>query len=150
MNIRLATIEDARDILDWRNDPLTMKMSFSDGEIKLKEHTDWLDSMLQNDDVLLFITEIDDTKAAMTRFDRNKNSLEVSININPKFRGNGLASPILDQSIKTMQQYWGTQTLSAKIKNENYASIKLFQKLGFALKSSQSDMVIYEKSKNNE
>ena len=45
MLVRLADTQDCRDILEWRNDELTRKMSFEGGIVDYASHKAWFDHM---------------------------------------------------------------------------------------------------------
>jgi len=150
MIIRPATIDDALDLLNWRNDPVTMKMSLNQNKINLKEHTDWLSRTINDNNIILYISQSGNENSGMVRFDRKEDKIEASININPDFRGKGLAYEILSNSIDKMQKKWTAPLIEAKIRKENKASIKLFKKCGFKQATLESDILIFMKNKNDE
>ena len=77
----------------------------------------------------------------MCRFDLadDSASAEVSINLNPRFRGQGLAGPILRAAIERFHSDNRTaQRLTATVRMNNSASAKLFTSAGFLETSTDS------------
>ncbi|GLR72994.1 GNAT family N-acetyltransferase [Agaribacter marinus] len=147
MHIRLAASMDADDIYIWRNDELVRDMSLNSGIVDYESHIEWFSATLKNENRYLFIGEIDGHKVGVCRFDLDGTTLPkqalVSINMNPSFRGRGLAKPMLKKAIEWCQTKDDTYKLVALIKPENKASIQLFSTSGFVLHSRHSDLLEY-------
>ena len=143
MNIRLVTFDDATTLLDWRNDPITRKMSFDQEVIELSDHLEWFEKALKRDDIVLFLAEHEGAKIGVVRFDKNEAKIVVSINLNPAFKGKGLASKVLLNSIEEIRKIWTNGVIEAKIKSGNVSSLKIFEKVGFVKISSGSDVLTY-------
>ena len=142
MHIRLATIADAQDIMNWRNDVISRRMFFNSDEVSFSEHYGWFNSSLESNTSELFIGTQNDEKIGVCRFDiLEENQLaEVSINLNPTKRGKHLSKCFLKLS---MEKFFKNHNFSvkARIKKENLASISLFEGLGFK-KTSATDTEI--------
>ncbi|MEZ5757047.1 MAG: GNAT family N-acetyltransferase [Emcibacteraceae bacterium] len=143
MKLRTATMEDCRDIFIWRNDLTTRQMSIDTGEINFENHVNWLEKTLKNNNLRLYILESENKKVGVVRFDRADQDLIVSINLNPAFRGQGLAVKTLSIAIDEIRKEWKFDTIIAKIKSENKASIALFEKCGFVQKECINNILIY-------
>lgn len=137
--VRKATEEDSLDIFEWRNDPVTRLMSFTQTPVSLENHTKWFSASLQNPKREIYIGEYEGSKIGVVRFDEREDEAEVSINMNPAFRGKKLALPFLNISLKSKTH------VIAKIKENNTASLKLFQRAGFKEKEKIDDFFIYIK-----
>ena len=142
MKIRRAIIEDSEDIWAWRNNTHTRSMFRSSEFVEWAAHVKWFDLMLRRADGLLLVGVDDsDGKVGMVRFDlRNKNVAEISINLNPKKRGLGLAKPLLEQALKRCADILDVNEFVAEIKIENIASIKTFEGAGFQFFRSDDQM----------
>jgi sialic acid synthase SpsE/RimJ/RimL family protein N-acetyltransferase len=128
----------ARLIMEWRNDPATLRMSFHTAP---KEWKSFYQEFLQEYFVLpelppLFIL-LKGERVAFLRFrpDRNlqyphRKRCEISINVNPAKRGKGIASLVL-QEVKSWIANQGFDEIYAEIKAENHISRKLFVAAGF-------------------
>ena len=53
--LRNATIEDAQDVFNWRNDPDTRANSFNKDEIDLESHMLWFGKRLGRENTLMYI-----------------------------------------------------------------------------------------------
>lgn len=134
---RLAVFEDWQNILAWRNDPLTRQFSKTHDPIGETQHKEWLSRFLKSKDHFLFVVESADggEPLGLVRFEpeisHGKECL-VSINLNPKNRGQGLAKQILRLGIQAYDELSpDVLTLIAEIDASNHASIKTFSANGF-------------------
>lgn len=68
----------------------------------------------------------------MVRFDFPENKVaEVSINIHPDFRGEGMGRALLSKASQLMTKRYPSRTQKALIRNNNRASEKIFAAAGF-------------------
>jgi RimJ/RimL family protein N-acetyltransferase len=137
MFVRKATKADARDVLSWRNDPLTRSMSRAPEEVQEAAHVEWFEMAVGDPRRTLLIGELDGQKIGMVRFDHGK-EIEVSININPAWRGRGLSHALLTESMT-----WVRGTVVAEIRPENLASQRLFENAGFSFDGMRDDLRRY-------
>ena len=139
ITVRHATLDDSSDVLIWRNDPLAIKTSINESSVSDKEHAKWFPQTLDSDQFVHLLGEVTDVdggirKIGVCRFDRKANNQwRISINLNPAFRGQGLSEAFLGQSIA----FWAYNakpqrvTLVAEVRQENFASVKIFERNGF-------------------
>lgn len=138
---------DSRDIWLWRNDETTRCMSINTGEVSWKEHEKWFASALSNKDRLLLIGRIGENSVGMVRFDKiGQDTLQVSINLNPEFRGKGLGKQLLKEALSIAEKK-GTAQFIAEVKVENVPSNKLFSSLGFVVSETKNDANVYRLGK---
>jgi len=124
---RKVTIEDKKIIWEWWNDPITRKMMKVNEVVPWETHIKWFEDTLSSESRILLVTIINDEKAGVVRFDLKDNrSYEVSINLNPKFRGKGYGSKILNKSINLFLKNHNSKKLFAKFKKQNIASRNTF------------------------
>ena len=104
--------------------------------VSLDEHSEWYQHSLSNPYRRMYIGIINELKVGIVRFDLDTDTLQsvVSINLNPKLRGNDYGFTLLDKAIRLYEQSKDT-TLMAIIKKGNSASLKIFQKCDFQKKS---------------
>lgn len=88
-------------------------------------HAAWFGRSIADPNTRLLIGETPDGKAGMVRIDRGAET-EVSINLNPAFRGRGLSLPLLMAALADE-----TGELTAYIRPENRPSLRLFARAGF-------------------
>ena len=132
MHVRRATTDDALDILAWRNDPETIAMSKTVGPIDAASHQVWFDRSLANPDRLIFVAVDGDQKIGMVRFDRAGDTWAVSINVSPKVRNRGYGRAMLTEALAAVRPSIGRSRIVAEVREDNVASLRLFDRCGFA------------------
>ena len=134
ITIRLAEHSDSKNIWEWRNDSETRRNSNSEDEITWEDHCAWFDKSLLNENrrILIGINTDSGEAIGVVRFDldTDDDSAEVSINLNPKWRGKGLSKPLLSGAIDVYSKEH-VCVLDAYIKLPNIPSIKCFEHCGF-------------------
>lgn len=143
MLIRQADIDDKYDLLEWRNHPKTRAMFFEQTIVAPEEHDDWFHKVIASNDQFLFVGVEQSDKIGVVRvdFNRNQNTAEISININPDFRGAGYSKILLASAILSFLENHSA-TLVAKVKRENIPSLKLFRGLGFSDRSEDDQVIM--------
>ena len=146
---RKATELDSADLFRWRNDDDTIAASISDGPVEWADHQAWFAASLANDKRWIFIVSRTEDggsqKLGMCRFDvaPDGSSAEVSINLNPDCRGQGLARDVLTAAIGAFRVASPTMRLTATIRRSNRASEKIFLHAGFLATSSGDEFASY-------
>lgn len=139
IRMRRATTADARDVFEWRNDPQTRLASISQDPIDWDAHAAWFTRSLHDDDRRLYIAEDPDAEQSsgaigMVRFDLldGHRTAEVSINLNPGWRGRGRSAETLLAGVAALREEHGAvPELLATIRRENTVSVRLFEGAGF-------------------
>ena len=150
MIIRDANLDDSDDIYNWRNDKLSREMFFDSSVISKETHDSWFKKTLNSNNNKIYIGEKDNAKIGVCRFEKNKNEqiAEVSININPNFRGKGLSSDLLNDSINFYLKK-NYIDLNARVKNKNEISQKIFKKVGFYVDEINKNEIKFLLPKSN-
>lgn len=142
VSIRRAQSSDSSALFSWRNDPATRAASLNTSEIAWDEHVKWFSVALHNPKIVFYIatnSAVSADSLGMCRFNISDQSdcAEVSINLNPDFRGKGLAQQILHESLVSFSKEFPlVEELTASIKKENLASLKIFLAEGFTSHAS--------------
>ncbi len=123
MRFRLATMDDAKLLFEWRNDPLTRAMSNNTEPVPWEGHLAWLESRLARQNPHLYIIE-DDGPIGTFRVDGD----QVSYTIAPGSRRRGLAT----EALTLVRRQFGP--LQAEIKPGNIASIKAAERAGMIVR----------------
>ena len=96
---------DSKKIWEWRNDADTRNMSRNKKYISWKVHNAWFTEKIASKNFYLYILSINDEQFGVSRFEQNANNkeiFEISINLNPDFRGRNLGKYVLEKSSKTL------------------------------------------------
>lgn len=142
-----VSIDDSRDLWLWRNDSYSKLMSRSSDDISWADHANWFERVLASPEHILYLCCNDDgSKVGVCRFDlyKEKGVAEVSLNINPHFRGQGFSSFFLAEAISKFN-ILNKLNLTATIKKYNSLSIKTFIKCGFLLEYEDAEFFFYIK-----
>jgi L-amino acid N-acyltransferase YncA len=145
MKVIKANLSDVFDIFKWRNNRTTILYSVSQKKILLSQHKKWFKNNLIDTKNKIYIGLVTlkkrTYKIGMVRFDE-KIRVNVSINLNPKFRGMNLSKKFLKMSIKKFNT---KKSLFAKIHKKNKRSINCFSSCGFILFKTQKQFMIFKK-----
>ena len=95
-----ATLDDAADLLAWRNDPGTRAMCLTDVLVGWGGRVAWLTRTLATTDRRLLILEAGGRSAATARFDYD-DPTEFSFTIAPAFRCKSLSLQLMSAAIAT-------------------------------------------------
>ena len=135
IHLREACLDDARMLYDWRNDPLTRRVSFHSEEIPWGTHQNWFQQSIANPNRRIYIGEAMPQKAPIgqVRFDMTSpHEAAISIVIAPEWRGKGLGGKIIREGIALFRsEHPEIYTIIAFIKPDNIPSRKVFAGCGF-------------------
>jgi UDP-2,4-diacetamido-2,4,6-trideoxy-beta-L-altropyranose hydrolase len=134
IRIRPAAEADAESLWLWRNDPATRRGSQNSSPVPWPDHVRWLEHVLACQDAGIFMAERNGALLGMVRFDRlsgDEEAYEVSINIAPNARGGGVGREVLALVCGGFLQQKGPVRLEARVHEENLASRRIFEALGF-------------------
>jgi len=133
MRLRMAEPSDADDLFVWRNDPLTRAASRNTDPVEPPAHRRWFAQALADPARRILIGEDAEGKVGMVRFDALTDGWEVSINVAPARRGQGLGAAMLDRAMRDMRAGEPATPIIAHVRADNAASQRLFHRAGFRI-----------------
>lgn len=133
--IRPATIDDARRLFEWRNDPETRNQSINTKEVVWDSHLEWLKNSLVNPNRRIMIALEGDEPVGTVRLDIEGLRREISWTVAPFARGRGLGALMVKRALETFDK-----PIIARIKPENIASVKLALQVGFRKTDENPEM----------
>jgi len=146
ITIRRADLGDMTDILEWRNDELTRQMFRDGSKVFPDDNEKWFRCAIKDDRRNIFISQVGDDKICMIRFDEFEPSrYDVSINMNPTWRGKRLSEQVLADSIEFLRTFKTVELITAEVKDINLASKKIFIANGFVFVREDDEYCVYEK-----
>ena len=143
---RSATLEDARLLWEWRNDPVTRAASRHGEPVSWPDHLAWLGASLTHPDRKLFMVDDELGPVGTVRWDREPDQIndpewEVSITVAPERRGQSLARPLLlvAEVMLSHVAHYATPPPAATdvtaylavVHVDNLASVRLFETSGY-------------------
>jgi UDP-2,4-diacetamido-2,4,6-trideoxy-beta-L-altropyranose hydrolase len=133
LRIRPARQDDARMLWEWANDPEVRAASFSQEFIPWETHVAWFTRKLRDQQCFIFVGENEEGKSVgQIRFDPTPDGdFEIGISVAKASRGRGLASPLIELGVETVNSKVGEKRIHAFVRANNQASINAFEKAGF-------------------
>ena len=128
LRVRRAEIRDMKAVFDLSNDHVVRAMSIHPKIIEWGGHVKWFEKMLTSSGVDFYVLEVSDTFAGYAHLDAVKDAWDVTIHLDPEFRGQGLGGKFLDYVVLRNPE----KTLRSYVKPENAASRRLFESRGFS------------------
>jgi len=130
--------EHARQIMQWRNDPVSLKMSrdqrkktwdafFKEFQNTYFSHPAFLPLFLQRDRKRVAFVRFREVPPPL---EPHSTCVDISINVAPEARGEGVGAKALEM-VEVLLRARSATALLAEIKPENEASIALFKKAGY-------------------
>jgi UDP-2,4-diacetamido-2,4,6-trideoxy-beta-L-altropyranose hydrolase len=134
--LRQATMDDADQLLEWRNQPLVRAASRETGVIDSTIHRSWLTSVLRDPDRFLLIGEYSGEDIGVLRFDRTGEEAEVSIYLAPGQNGRGFGLALMKAGEAWLRHHEPRiLNLLAVVQDGNRASQNLFDRAGYEKQS---------------
>ena len=142
--VRNALHSDSEDILIWRNDQWARQMFRAEKIVSSDEHQKWFDEHFSEVNISVYMGVWSGKKIGVCHFkhEDKKKEAEVSINMNPSFRGKGLSSHFLTNAVLRYREK-NASSIIATIKNVNKASITIFERSGFQLINQDKEYCYY-------
>ena len=146
IKITKATIDDMFDLFELANDPEVRENSFNREKIDLETHKKWFNNRLNNKNFVFLVAKIRNDFVGSVRFEKNiDNKFIISIQIHKNFRGKGFGKNLLQNAIKEFANLNGNQSIIAKIKSKNLASIKIFSDVNFIIiEDNKQNFIVME------
>jgi UDP-4-amino-4,6-dideoxy-N-acetyl-beta-L-altrosamine N-acetyltransferase len=132
IELRKVTAEDILKIYEWRNHPQVRRWMLNDKEISWEEHEKFWEHMLNKEEpaFIIIFNNVDCGVIRLTKI--NEETAEIDIFISPEFQGRGIGSEVI-KKIVNMCRDLGIKKLIARVKPNNVASIKMFERNDFKL-----------------
>lgn len=131
--LRPATERDATLLFEGRNAAHVRQWAFNRDLIDWDSHVAWLASSLENQQRLILIGDTSQGPVGMVRYDREGDSVEVSIYLFEGHAGVGWGQVLLTSGERFLRRHWlDIRLIKAQVLADNAVSVSLFQKAGYA------------------
>lgn len=130
--LRQVDGNDMKLLFKWANDPDVRANSFSTRQISLDEHKRWFARVIKDESIRQYIFICDDVPVGQVRYQIDGNAAEVSYSIAKEYRGQGYAAQMLELGREELEYDCpGVEYIIARVKPDNVASIKVFERLDY-------------------
>jgi len=136
--LRSATLDDARVLFKWHNEPLSRANSHNTRPVKWAHHITWLEKSLRQPARTILIAQLDGIPVGMCRADRELDCCEVSWSVAPEWRGRGIGRRMVQQLVQTLPG-----PVKAEIKVGNAPSVRLAQDIGMFLERIEGKVMLW-------
>ncbi|WP_337366003.1 GNAT family N-acetyltransferase [Phascolarctobacterium sp.] len=140
--LRIVEEKDMKLLFDWRNDELVRKNSFSMDPIQWQEHIKWFNATLEKSYVLFFMMMCGGQAVGQIRIVLEEDNVaSISYSIAGEFRGLGYGRYILHLVENEIYKRFNNRyILKALVKEDNLASQRSFERLGYLLQNREKDI----------
>ena len=148
IEMRDAGDEDEGLLLSWANDPETRAGSFQKGLIDLATHRPWLACRLNSDWCRIFVAQTAlGTPLGQVRFEsEDEGRWRLHYSLSRLFRGRGLGRNLLEIAIDRLIDELGEVELVASALEDNIASQKTLEALGFKAVGEGDGAICYQRA----
>lgn len=132
LSLRLVRESDCRLLFEWADDPVARAASFHSAAISWEDHARWFAERLQDPQSVIYIGEnAADEPVGLVRFQIKGESAVLSVNVAPKFRGQGWGRELIAFATRSLVRARSVRRVDALVKPDNQASVRLFEASGF-------------------
>ena len=129
-------------LLEWRNNIETQKMSIVTRPVSKSEHFKYQAKIESNKDIEQYMFIHNNLYVGTIKSEySNKKHTTLSYTINPEFRGKGYGKLMMHLFL-----FKRKGVFLCKVKETNFASIRMCEWNGFELKSKRDSILLYEKN----
>lgn len=149
--LREITEKDASQIVTWRKNPEVYQFFRSPHELTYAEHMKWYNQIYSADDTQIhFIAEEKIAKKdigvfSVRRCQDEKDCVEVNYLLDKDAQGKGYSQEAVLGMIEFAKQKWSVVRVIAEIHEDNQASRKMIERLGFQLVEKKERFLVYER-----
>ena len=149
ISLKKASAGDIKFLWQLRNQADIYRYSRNPNTVAWPEHIKWAVPVISGlANKSLYVIRFKGARAGQIRFDFDEldtQTVEISISIYKKFHGQGIGTKALKRGISILKRKAKIKQLIAEAHKDNAASIRLFEKLDFKLKSKKNVWRLYIK-----
>jgi len=132
--LRRATLDDAGQLWEWRNEADTRAASFNQEPITYEDHLCWFGERLKDPQVRIFVVvDADHRDIGYARLHLAGDTAEIDVSLDKSRRGKGLGSEVIRGVADYAVRYLKVRRVVARIRPENTRSIAAFKSAAFAV-----------------
>jgi UDP-4-amino-4,6-dideoxy-N-acetyl-beta-L-altrosamine N-acetyltransferase len=132
------SLEEKKEVLNWRNHPDIRKWMYNTKEIPLKDHLKFIDSLSEkNDKIYLKVNDL-----GVVNFSIHKSYVELGIHKNPAKKGVG--KRLLKFAIDYAFNELNTKKIILYVFEDNMKAINLYKSFGFKETDKKDNLIKME------
>jgi SAM-dependent methyltransferase/RimJ/RimL family protein N-acetyltransferase len=131
VNLRKLEVEDIDLLFEWRNYPEIIKRSTSQKKVGYKEHSDWFNNILVDENILSFVIEIDNIPSGHIRLEREDINCVITTYLLDKYTGKGYGVEAIKKACDMTLKQWKNISIIAFIRESNKSAQSAFSKAFF-------------------
>lgn len=137
VTLRRAGSDDCRRIWEWRNEASARQASFNTEAIPYDAHRRWYSEKMADPRVWFYLA-LDERRREVgyLRFDLTDDEAEISLVVDARERGEGLGTALVKTGVELMLRSLAVARVTARVRQDNPASRRLFERAGFVLSGS--------------
>ncbi len=146
--LREASTDDLDATYQWVNDEKIRAYAYNQNKITKDAHLKWFTNKLKSDECSYFILEERSHQVGSIRFDieKHQETAKISYLVDPKFTGQGYGTFLLEKGVAKLKTSKPNLTsVYGHVLKENFASVKIFEKLGYKIMSKNESELKFEK-----
>jgi len=133
---------------EWVNDTDVRNNAINPRKIKFEEHSDWFKKIIKSKTSKIYVVEDQKgTPIGQIRFDFKDEEFVIDYSIDSNFRGKGYGKFIVEYGVQKLiaQLNKPIIRITASVKKQNIASLKVFNSLGFNILNRNNGLVNFNK-----
>lgn len=143
LSLRAARAADVQLYYEWASDDDVRAQSFNSAPIPFEQHQQWFARRLDSDaSVLLVALDQQGEAVGQVRFEQVADGWQIGFSLDRRWRGQGLAVPMLAAAIAHLAARAPQALLLAQVKRQNSASSRAFVALGFVARGDADGEVL--------
>lgn len=131
IHYRRATMDDARLLFEWANDPDVRAASFSSEPIPWEDHLSWLARRIDDDAHRLLVFSVNNKNIGLVRLMFVGERIILSYLIDKNYRGQGYGSRVIKSAVEFLITEGLSKAIHAYVKVGNEKSMNAILKAGF-------------------
>lgn len=127
LTLRKVNEEDCRFLFDLANDPTVRATAINPQPIPWENHVGWFNKKLSSEGTYMFILEREGRPLGQARYELKDGTWDIGYSILHEERGKGYGKIVIEKSLQAMPRV----PITAVVKPDNVASVKVFRALSF-------------------
>jgi UDP-2,4-diacetamido-2,4,6-trideoxy-beta-L-altropyranose hydrolase len=149
LRLRKCQRSDLYTLFSWANDRSVRENSISTSSIDLDGHTRWFSEKISNPTTFMFVLESKGLPVGQIRFEVDGTTALINYSLDPLVRGRGWGRFLVDEGIRVLRELVPVQTLRARVRVSNPASLRIFSGLNFVEVSRDDGLIEFSLAKSD-